>query len=108
MTQNDDAKICKSEFCNYSSKRKYNIIQHQNVKHNDIIVKNIKKKNKEENVTPKEENVTPKEENVTPKEENVTPVCENVSPKFICKKCNKIYKRKINIYQIILKVYLKY
>ena len=94
MTQNDDAKICKSEFCNYSSKRKYNIIQHQNVKHNDIIVKNIKKKNKEENVTPKEE--------------NVTPVCENVSPKFICKKCNKIYKRKINIYQIILKVYLKY
>ena len=94
MTQNDDAKICKSEFCNYSSKRKYNIIQHQNVKHNDIIVKNIKKKYKEENVTPKEE--------------NVTPVCENVSPKFICKKCNKIYKRKINIYQIILKVYLKY
>ncbi len=87
MTQNDDAKCYYCPFCNYTSKRKYNLIRHQSVKHNDV------RANFNENIKI-EENVTPNEKNVIPNEKNVIPNEKNVIPNYICKKCNKIYKIK--------------
>ena len=86
MTQNYANKY-NCIFCNYSSKRNYDLNRHCNNKHFD-------KNTKEENVTPNKENVTPNKENVTPNEENVTPNEENVTPLLFCKRCKKTYKTK--------------
>ena len=94
MTQNVHKKIHFCHNCNYKTNRYYNLIRHENAKHN--LQNNTKYiiLTSGENVHPNRENVTPKEENVTPKEENVTPNKEIIIPRFICKKCNKYYKTK--------------
>jgi len=85
MTQNHDIIMYKCVICNYSSKRKHDLKRHVNAIH-----KNIKVYNYDKNKSC--ENVHPLGENVHPLGENVHPLGENVHPKFICKKCNKIYK----------------
>jgi hypothetical protein len=94
-----DIKIFFCAFCDYKTKRKYDLTRH----HNAIHIKNALKKTKEENVMLKEENVMLKEENVMLKEENVMLNGENVMLNeenvkqedilsYNCKKCNKKYK----------------
>ena len=97
----------KCEYCNYNTKRKYDLKRHHNSIHNNI------KKINEENVIPNKENVTPNKENVTPNEENVTPNQEKVSLNeknenfnkkisnciLFCKKCKKNYKTKKHLLQ---------
>ena len=85
MTQNHDIIMYKCVICNYSSKRKYDLKRHENAIHKNRILYNYDKKKSCENVHPHGENVHPLGE-------NVHPLGENVHPKFICKKCNKIYK----------------
>jgi len=97
-----DILLHKCEFCNYQSKRKYDVKRHQIAKHKCQIIENNDDNLTEKNVTPNEKNVTPNEKNVTPNEKNVTPNEKNVTPneknvtlnQNICKKCNKIYKTK--------------
>ena len=90
-----DILLHKCVFCNYHSKRKYDIKRHQNAKHKCQIIENNSEKMTGQNVIPSGENVTPSGENVTPSGENVTPNGQNVIPnQNICKKCNKIYKTK--------------
>jgi len=91
MTQNNAIKFFTCAYCNYYTKRYYDLFRHHSAKHSDFTcIKNITYNN----TISKEENVTSEEENVTLNQENVTPKEENVIPKFICKKCNKIYKTK--------------
>ena len=89
------------DMCGYKTHRKDAFNRHENSnKHITNII--LKQQHDEENVIPKQENVIPKQENVIPNEENVTPnkenvilKCENVAHnKYICTKCNKIYKTK--------------
>jgi len=113
----------KCEFCNYKTNRYFNFKRHQNNKH---IIKLLEKTEEiflcenvipnRENVIPNIQNVIPNRENVIPNRENVIPNIQNVIPniqnvihndkitkyenvnsKFICKKCNKIYKTKKNL-----------
>jgi len=83
-----DVLLHKCDFCNYQSKRKYDVKRHQNAKHKCQIIENNNKKITEKNVPPNEKNVPPNEKNVPPNEKNV-PLKQNM-----CKKCNKIYKTK--------------
>ena len=64
MSPNYSLKLFKCEFCEYETKRNYNLKRHCNVKHVIINTSGEKKHNN----------------------------CEKVQPEFICKKCNKIYK----------------
>ncbi len=78
------------EFCNYSTKRNYNLKRHHNAVHN----RNIPKINIEEKDMQNEENVNRNEENVNRIEENVNQIEENVKQLFYCSKCAKQYKTK--------------
>jgi hypothetical protein len=80
MKKNDAKTTHKCAFCNYSTNRKYDLVRHQNARHNDT--------------DPNENEVLISGVNVTPNGVNVSPNGVNVSPKLICKKCNKIYKNK--------------
>ena len=82
------------DMCGYKTHRKDAFNRHENSnKHITNII--LKQQHDEENVIPKQENVIPNEENVTPNKENVILKCENVAHnKYICTKCNKIYKTK--------------
>ncbi len=91
MTQNYSKKIYNCEYCDYTTKRKFNLIRHHNAIHVNKNIDNNCIKICRENVSRVSENVSPGGENVSPGGENVSPVGENVNPKFICKKCNKIY-----------------
>ena len=92
----------KCEFCNYKTNRYFNFKRHQNNKH---IIKLLEKTEEIflcENVIPNRENVIPNIQNVIPNIQNVIhndkiTKYENVNSKFICKKCNKIYKTKTNL-----------
>ncbi len=71
MSQNYSLKLFKCEFCEYETKRNYNLKRHCNVKHVIILFdKNI----------------------INTTDEKTHHNCEKVQPEFICKKCNKIYK----------------
>ena len=71
MSQNYSLKLFKCKFCEYETKRNYNLKRHCNVKHIIILFnKNI----------------------INTSSEKKNHNCVNVQPKFICKKCNKIYK----------------
>ena len=52
--------------CNYTSKRKYNVIRHQNSKH----INNIT--NEENNILKKENNILEKEKNILSEEKNIS------------------------------------
>jgi len=87
-----DVLLHKCEFCNYQSKRKYDVKRHLNAKHKCQIIENYNKNLTGENVIPSGENVIPNGENVIPNGENVIPNGENVIlNQNMCKKCNKIY-----------------
>ena len=87
MSENDDKKKHKCEFCKYKTDRKYDLNKHLNRKHKYVINENTDKINIEKNVVPNEKNVVPNEKIVVPNEKNVVSI-------LICKKCNKIYKTK--------------
>ena len=93
--------IC--SFCNYTTKRKYNLERHQINKHsNEIITKmcNINTQNNGENVVSNGENVVSNGENVVSNGENVVSNFENVNPyDFKCKKCNKVYKSRRYLFE---------
>ena len=76
-----DILLHKCEFCNYQSKRKYDVKRHQNAKHKSQIIENTSEKITEKNVSPNRKNVSPNRKNVSPNQN-------------ICKKCNKIYMTK--------------
>ena len=83
-----DVLLHKCDFCNYQSKRKYDVKRHQNAKHKCQIIENTS-----ENLTG--QNVHPNGQNVHPNRQNVS-LNQN-----ICKKCNKIYMtKKINYNKI--------
>lgn len=89
MNEKDDAKKHKCQFCNYGTKRKFDLKRHHNNKHPDKNYTASNFKNTSNNI----ENVFPNIENVFPNIENVFPNTENViSNKMQCKKCNKTYK----------------
>ena len=85
MNENDDKKKHKCEFCKYKTDRKYDLNKHRNRMHKFEINEN----NTKIIMCAK---VHPHGEKVHPLCEKVHPLCEKVHPKFICKKCNKIYK----------------
>ena len=81
----------KCDFCNYQSKRKYDVKRHQYAKHKCQIIEN-----NSENITG--QNVISNGQNVIPNGQNVIPNGQNVIPnQNICKKCNKIYMTKKNL-----------
>ena len=84
MTQNDAVKLHKCAYCQYSSKRNYDIKRHQNAKHKvEFIIDCDKIRNGQ---------------NVSPIGQNVSPIGQNVSPcNLFCTKCNKIYKTEKNL-----------
>ena len=45
MTQNGGQKIWNCEFCNYKTKRNYDLKRHQNAKHSDLNIDILPKKN---------------------------------------------------------------
>ena len=105
MTQNNDILIHKCLFCNYQTIRKYDLKRHHNNKHLIKLLENNVLENNGQNVIPKRKNVIPKRKNVIPNEKNVIPNRKNViynqknkeisnTEKYICKKCDKIYKIK--------------
>uniref|UniRef100_A0A6C0CE56 C2H2-type domain-containing protein n=1 Tax=viral metagenome TaxID=1070528 RepID=A0A6C0CE56_9ZZZZ len=83
MEQNDAVKKHKCVFCDFASKRKYDLQRHQNAKHIQM-------------VTPAAEDMAgvASEEYVIQNEENVNPNENFVNRQLICKKCKKIYKTK--------------
>jgi hypothetical protein len=102
----DAEKRHKCVWCNYATKRGFDLKRHQNAKHKDKFMQESINQNFSENVSPKIENVSPFSENVPPNSENVSPNSENVPcdqesahesvPKknFYCKKCYKGYNHK--------------
>jgi hypothetical protein len=86
MTQNCSLRTYKCEFCNYVSKRNYDLHRHQNAKHIDKIIENKIFTKHGKIVHPNEKIVHPNEKIVHPNEKIVHHL-EN-----ICKKCNKTYK----------------
>ena len=105
-----DILLHKCVFCNYQSKRKYDIKRHQNAKHKCQIIENNSENSTEKNVSPNGQNVSPNGQNVSPNGQNVSPNEKNVSlNQNICKKCNKIYMtKKLLIYKIkFIKVIIK-
>ena len=80
-------------FCNYSTKRKYDLNRHHNAKHID---KNTKCEN-EENVNQNDEKLLQKTEKLLQNKEKLLQKTEkllhsnDITP-FQCKKCNKKYK----------------
>ena len=79
-----DIKYFYCAFCNYKTKRKYDLNRHQNGKH----IKNMLIKTNEEIVNQKEENANQNEENVK-------------QTIYQCKKCNKNYKTKKYLIDIV-------
>lgn len=85
MTQSDAIKWHNCAFCEYQTKRKYDLKRHHNAKHDNNDVK--------QNITNQcQENVVANEENVVKIEENVVTNEENVVPSYLCEKCNRMYK----------------
>ena len=82
MTQHDAVKWHKCVFCEYQTKRRYDLKRHQNAKHNKELYELNKLMVHEENANPNEPKVNPNNEITHADEEK----------KFICKKCNKMYK----------------
>ena len=72
MTQNCSLRTYKCEFCNYVSKRNYDLHRHQNAKHIDKIIEN---------------KIFTKHGKIVHPNEKIVHHLEN-----ICKKCNKTYK----------------
>ena len=79
MTQNDAIKMHKCAYCNYETKRKYDLNRHQNAKHIVNINNYIDKIQNVQNDIPNVQNDIPKVQNDIP----------NVN---VCKTCNKMYK----------------
>ena len=94
MDKNDAAKKHRCEVCNYATKRKFDLLRHQNAARHTTPTRENSKNFNGEIVASNGENVAPNRENVAPSGENVAPSGENVAPSNICKKCNKIYKNK--------------
>jgi len=68
-----DILLHKCEFCNYQSKRKYDVKRHQNAKHKCQIIENNENNLTEKNVSPNRKNVSPNRKNVSPNRKNVSP-----------------------------------
>ena len=83
MENNDAIKKHSCPFCNFVSKRKYDLTRHQNAKHIQM-------------VTPAAEDMdsVASEDFVNPNEDFVNPNEDFVNNQLICKMCNKIYKTK--------------
>ena len=83
-----DIKYFYCAFCEYKTKRKYDLNRHQNAIHPKNVMNDIK----EENVNQKEENVNQNEENVNP--DIIEPEIEENEDdeKYKCNKCQKNYK----------------
>jgi hypothetical protein len=79
-------------YCNYKTNKKYNYNRHLNAKHNYFYNEKKCFTPPYEKVHPPGEKVHSPGEKVHPPGEKVHPPGEKVHPKFICKKCNKIYK----------------
>ena len=101
MDKNDADKKHTCCFCNYATKRKYDLKRHHDAKHSNNIIRVcediICEKNVpsgEKNVPSGEKNVPSEEKNVPSEEKNVPSEEKNVPPQLICKRCNKIYKTK--------------
>ena len=85
MSVNNDKKKHKCSYCEYKTDRKYDLNKHLNRKHKYEISGNI-------DINNGCANVHPFCANVHPICANVHPLSEKIHSKFICKKCNKIYK----------------
>ena len=83
-----DIKYFYCAFCEYKTKRKYDLTRHQNAMHPKNVMNDIK----QENVNLKEENVNQKEENVNTY--IIEPEIEENEDdeKYKCNKCQKNYK----------------
>ena len=86
MENNDAIKKHSCPFCNFVSKRKYDLTRHQNAKHIQMVTPAAEVMDSNASVA-SEENQLQNEEYVNPKE-------VIVNNQLICKKCNKIYKTK--------------
>lgn len=78
--------IFECKYCKYTTLIKCNMIRHQNAKHKDKIFNKVDVNNFEANVNDFEANVHVFDANVHVFGENVN------SSKFMCKKCNKLFK----------------
>jgi uncharacterized C2H2 Zn-finger protein len=102
MEKNNAVKMHSCSFCNYTTKRKFDLKRHQNAKHitnegNSLNVypnlQNVFQDNA--NVIQDNVNVPQYKENVFSNNENIINNIENDNiNKFICIKCNKLYKTK--------------
>ena len=97
MVQIEAIKFIKCEFCEYSTKRAYDLKRHHYGKHKGVISNNIYEDMKKHSIHPNGQNVHANGQNVHPNEQNVHPNGKNVKDGFICIKCNKIYKTKKNL-----------
>jgi hypothetical protein len=92
MTQNEGQKMRKCEFCNYKTKRVYDLKRHQNAKHSNLNIDILPRKNLCEKVHLLCEKVHSPGEKVHSPGEKVHFQNFDTKNKFICNKCNKIYK----------------
>ena len=84
MTQNDAIKMHKCAYCNYETKRKYDLNRHQNAKH----IINIKNHNEKiQNV----QNDIPKVQNDIPNVQNDIPCVQNDIPRILFSTSLNIY-----------------
>ena len=89
MTQNDAVKLRICAYCQYSSKRNYDIKRHHTAKHREEIIIDCDKIRNGQNVSPTGQNVSPIGQNVSPNGQNVSPNGQNVNP---CKNMLNIVK----------------
>ena len=84
MTHADAFILHKCAFCEYKTKRRFDLKRHHNAIHKDILDDNIC--------------FSLKEQNVSSNGQNVSPNVQNVSlSKLLCQKCNKNYKTEKNL-----------
>ena len=91
MTHIDAYIFHKCAFCEYKTKRKYDLKRHHNAIHKEILNDNICYSFKEQNVSPIGQNVSLNGQNVSPSGPNY-----NLST-LLCQKCNKKYKTEKNL-----------
>ena len=85
--------LSKCRFCDYETNRKYNLIRHENAKHNNMILSEKYKIKKEGN-----DNIFEGNDNIFEGNDNIFEGNDNIS-KYSCQKCMKTYKTKKHLLQ---------
>ena len=91
MTHKDAYVWYKCAYCEYQTKRNFDLKRHHKAMHKDIINANICCSSNEQIVSLEGQNVSPDGQNVSSEGQNVSP------SKLLCQKCNKIYKTEKNL-----------